>query len=227
MSPGVQTQKASVSFEQDKSNSPSSDMKKVLESDDKSASSSVSEDSLYTPINMKSIDQTVKVGEYFGGRFVMPVPDCYSIMNPSMTHDSIKISHWLRSVVTVACQGEVFDITLESPMHMLDCRLVTFGDETILPPPPSYDPTTSSHLDLAWSGTFWEQREKITSEIGFGACYPCPCELRKSKNTRLPIYAKETPQSFMKKPAIIPQTPSITAPCLTPEWGPPPSYSQE
>jgi hypothetical protein len=71
MSPGDQNQKASVSFEQDKSNSLSSDMKKVLESDDKSASSSVSEDSLYTPINMKSIDQTVKVGGYFGGRFVI------------------------------------------------------------------------------------------------------------------------------------------------------------
>ncbi|KAI8884034.1 hypothetical protein K501DRAFT_332936 [Backusella circina FSU 941] len=227
MSPGVQTQKASVSFDQDKPALASPDIKKVLEAEDKSGQTSVSEGSLYAPINLKTLDQTVKVGEYFGGRFVVPVPDCYSIMNPSMTHDSIKISHWIKFVITVACHGEIFDITLDSPMHMLDCRLVTFGDETILPPPPSYDPTTSSCLDLSWSGTFWEQRERIASQIGFGACYPCPCELRKSNNTRLPIYAKETPQSFMKKSTIIPQTPFITAPSLAPEWGPPPSYSQE
>jgi hypothetical protein len=221
--PTVQTQKASISFDTNKASR--SELEKTLEADEQGDQSGLAQGSLYSPINLKSLDHNVKVGEYFGGRFVMPVPGCYSILNPSMTHDSININHWLRLVVTIACHGEVFDIKLESPMHMLDCRLVTFGDDTILPPPPSYDLTTCNQLDLAWSGTFWEQRERITSEIGFGVYYPCPCELRKNKNSRTPSRSRDNPLKFLKK-ATLPTQPSYPA-SLMPEWGPPPSYREE
>ncbi|KAI8884033.1 hypothetical protein K501DRAFT_248590 [Backusella circina FSU 941] len=220
--PTVQTQKATISFDTNRAST--SETKKALEADEQGDQSDLAQGSLYSPINLKSLDLNVKVGEYFGGRFVMPVPDCSSILNPSMIHDSIKINHWLRLVVTIACHGKVFDITLESPMHMLDCRLVTFGDDTILPPPPSYDLTTSNQLDLAWSGTFWEQRERITSEIGFGVYYPCPCELRKNKSLRPPTHSKNNPLNFLKK-ATPPTQPSYPA-SLMPEWGPPPSYKE-
>ncbi|KAI8981787.1 hypothetical protein BDF20DRAFT_905605 [Mycotypha africana] len=140
-------------------------------------------------INLKLLKQTVRVGEYFGGRFVLPVPDCSNILNPTIDYESINIHHWLQLVVTIECNGKLFDLTLDSPARMLDCRVVAADDEcqTILPPPPSYDhsmepASPSPAVQNEWpQGTFWEQRELITSVDGWGSCVPCPCELRKLK----------------------------------------------
>ncbi|KAI8978930.1 hypothetical protein BDB01DRAFT_843995 [Pilobolus umbonatus] len=192
-------------------------------------------------INMKVLNQPVKVGEYFGGRFVMPMPDCSSFLHPSMNYETVKINHWLNLVVTIECNGRVFDIHLASPMHMLDCRLVAADDkcETILPPPPSYQGSESYPLIGSWpQSTFWEQRESITSVRGWGSCVPCPCKIRsgkvdpethmvkgKKKNITS-IYNKFSPSSSTKLNS--PLTPSILTAIPTtelPEWGPSPSYS--
>ncbi|OBZ81011.1 hypothetical protein A0J61_10940 [Choanephora cucurbitarum] len=185
-------------------------------------------------VNLKELNQPVKLGEYFGGRFVLPVPDCSNILHPSMTHASIKITHWMHLVVTIECNGVEFDLNLETPARMLDCRLVAVDDEgqTVLPPPPSYVPGDSqSYHENNWSvSTFWEQREPITASSEWGSCIPCPCEYRRNRQT--------TPQKE-KRAGVSPDAAvdrevrkssdsnnSSCPPSLLPEWGPPPCYSE-
>jgi hypothetical protein len=172
--------------------------------------------------NMRELHQDVKVGEYFGGRFVLPVPECDNILHPSMHHDSLDITHWSTLVVTLESNGKLFDIKLESPMNVLNCRLVATGDEcqTILPPPPSYDPSKESHHNnVNAPGSIWEQREKITSEVNWGCCIPCPCEYKK--------LLKEKKIKKIASRNSITLSPSTPYPStLSPEWGPPPMYSE-
>lgn len=186
-------------------------------------------------INLKELNQTVHVGEYFGGRFVLPVPDCSNILNPSMEYESININHWIQLVVTVRCEGKKFDLLLESPGRVLDCRVVSVDDEcqTILPPPPSYQPG-DGHLyqENTWStGTFWEQREAITSVSGWGSCVPCPCQYKKLKksaakrNSICSSVSSEIKKGNVKRSSTG-DTIDSCPPNLMPEWGPPPCYSE-
>ncbi|ORE03516.1 hypothetical protein BCV72DRAFT_279089 [Rhizopus microsporus var. microsporus] len=188
-------------------------------------------------VNLKEIDQPIKPGEYFGGRFVMPMPDCDSILHPSMTYDSVKISHWLQLSVTLECDNETFNIDLDSPMQMLDCRLVAADDEnqTILPPPPTYQEQEANSLQQNFytASTFWEQREPITSVSGWGDCQPCPCEIRKmQKGKNKQDKSKRTSGSMSlmssssqaKLPKDDNDADSYSSRFL-PEWGPPPCYS--
>ncbi|CAO3635461.1 unnamed protein product [Mucor hiemalis] len=176
-------------------------------------------------INLKELNQKVNLGEYFGGRFVMPIPDCDGALNPSMEYESISISHWLQLIVTVECNGRDIELTLDSPSRMLDCRVVSNDDkQTILPPPPSYEPG-DGYLTHDWStGTFWEQREPITSTSGWGSCVPCPCEAKKLEaQNKCKNYSSSgnhhTKQKKEKRKAA-----SSTPSNLLPEWGPPPAY---
>lgn len=179
-------------------------------------------------MNLKGLNQQVKLGEYFGGRFVMPMPDCDGTLNPSMVYESISISHWLQLIVTVECNGKEFDLTLDSPSRMLDCRVVAVDDEcqTILPPPPSYEPGDALPTNDWSTGTFWEQREPITFVSGWGSTVPCPCEAKKlehfNKSKTFAASGKhlDTKSKNKKKNAAS----IITPPNLLPEWGPPPAY---
>lgn len=136
-------------------------------------------------VDLKLLDHAIELGEYFEGRFVLPVPPCNGMLHPSMDHDSIKIQHWLRMVVILEQDdGTKFEISLESPVHILDCRLVADDErQTILPPPPSY------HLDdgdrSIHSSVFWEQRQPITTLAQWGTCRrPCPCQISHYKATK-------------------------------------------
>ncbi|KAG1142519.1 hypothetical protein G6F37_008188 [Rhizopus arrhizus] len=206
------------------------------ESEASSSSSSLADQKL---INLKELNQPIKLGEYFGGRFVMPVPDCDSILHPSMDYGSIKVKHWLQLTVTLECNGEVFEVSLESPMHMLDCRVVVADDEyqTILPPPPSYrtEESNSYRQTSHIPSTFWEQREPITSVSGWGSCFPCPCELRKmqkaakSQGTKLKKNLEGTSTNLSRRSTQKSNQNKLDAasPSLQPEWGPPPCYSEQ
>ncbi|KAI7879211.1 uncharacterized protein EV154DRAFT_555422 [Mucor mucedo] len=180
---------------------------------------------LHDILNLKELDQSVRVGEYFGGRFVMPIPDCTSLLNPSMEYDSINISHWLQLVVAIECNGKEFELRLDSPSRMLDCRVVSVDDagQTILPPPPSYEPGDGFIVNDWSTGTFWEQREPITSVSNWGSKVLCPCESKKKlaldKNKAFAASGKHH-NTKKNKMAIIP-----TPPNLLPEWGPPPAYN--
>lgn len=210
----------------------------VLENDYQFASSSSSPISTTCDremINLKELNQTVNVGEYFGGRFVLPVPDCSNILNPSMEYESININHWIQLVVTIRCEGKKFDLLLESPGRVLDCRVVSVDDDcqTILPPPPSYQPG-DGHLyqENTWStGTFWEQREAITSVSGWGSCVPCPCQYKKLKkstvkgNSTCSSVSSELKKASAKRSSTG-NTKDSCPPSLMPEWGPPPCYSE-
>jgi hypothetical protein len=128
-------------------------------------------------MDLKLLDHAIELGEYFEGRFVLPVPPCDGMLHPSMYHDNIKIQHWLRMVVVLEQDDHKFEIVLESPMNLLDCRLVADDErQTILPPPPSYnldDNDRSIH-----SSVFWEQRQPITTTAQWGTCRrPCPCQI--------------------------------------------------
>jgi hypothetical protein len=143
-----------------------------------------------------------------------------------MEYESISISHWLQLVVTVECNGKEFQLTLDSPSRMLDCRVIANDDErqTIFPPPPSYEPG-NSNFPQDWStGTFWEQREPITSVSGWGSCVPCPCEAKKiearNKCKTYSASGKHHSQQKNKEKKKTVATPSN----LLPEWGPPPAY---
>lgn len=185
-------------------------------------------------LNLKELNQPIKVGEYFGGRFVVPMPDCSNILHPSMEYESIKMSHWLQLIVTIECNGKTFDLLLDSPARILDCRLVADDEsQTVLPPPPSYQPG-DGHLyhENNWSqSTFWEQREPITFVSGWGSCVPCPCEYKKlkaMKNMKKPptnttINSNNNTNSFSKSNTVADDScPSSHLP----EWGPPPCYSE-
>ncbi|EIE79894.1 hypothetical protein RO3G_04599 [Rhizopus delemar RA 99-880] len=191
-------------------------------------------------MNLKELNHTIKPGEYFGGRFIMPVPGCDSILHPSMDFGSIKIKHWLQLTVNLECDSKVFEVNLESPMHMLDCQLVAADDEKhtiVLPPPPSYQAEESSryHQSPDIASTFWEQREPITYTSSWGKLLPCPCELRKTqKNTKYGY--EKLKNNYNTASAILSsknddnnsQTkPEISTPSLLHEWGPPPCYSTE
>ncbi|CAO3701330.1 unnamed protein product [Rhizopus stolonifer] len=154
-------------------------------------------------VNLKEIDQMVRLGECFDGRFMMSVPDCDHLLHPSTEYDSIKVSHWLQLSMTLESKGVISVVHLESPMHMLDCRLVAADDDsqTILPPPPSYQ--SEHYRQTRPASTFWEQREPITNASGWGNCLPCPCELRKMQKQGKKMTKRNQP-----------------------EWGPPPCYSE-
>ncbi|KAL9547958.1 hypothetical protein MBANPS3_005908 [Mucor bainieri] len=198
-------------------------------------------------LNLKELNQPVKVGEYFGGRFVVPVPDCSNILHPSMDYESIKMSHWMQLIVTIECNGKTFDLLLDSPARILDCRLVADDEcQTVLPPPPSYQPG-DGHLyrENNWSqSTFWEQREPITFVSGWGSCVPCPCEYKKLKAmnaaAKKPLLATNMNANTTKTISISKnknnngnQTHNLTTAtddCPSshlPEWGPPPCYSED
>jgi hypothetical protein len=180
-------------------------------------------------MNLKDLNQEVKLGEYFGGRFVMPVPDCDGTLNPSMEYESISISHWLQLVVTIECNGQEFNLTLDSPSRMLDCRVISADDErqTILPPPPSYAPGDVLPTNDWSTGTFWEQREPITFVSGWGSTAPCPCEAKKSelqnKSKSFAASGKHH-DTKIKNKKMAAATTVNTPPNLLPEWGPPPAY---
>lgn len=199
-------------------------------------------------LNLKELNQPVKVGEYFGGRFVVPVPDCSNLLHPSMDYESIKMSHWMQLVVTIECNGKAFDLLLDSPARILDCRLVADDEcQTVLPPPPSYQPG-DGHLyhENNWSqSTFWEQREPITFVSGWGSCVPCPCEYKKLKamnaaaataaakkpliNTDINANAAKIASISKNKNNNHTQS-TATDSCPSshlPEWGPPPCYSED
>ncbi|KAI9341078.1 hypothetical protein BD770DRAFT_399268 [Pilaira anomala] len=181
---------------------------------------------IHDVINLKELNQSVKLGEYFGGRFVMPIPGCDSLLNPSMEYESIDINHWMQLIVTIECNGKEFDITLDSPARMLDCRVVSVGDEqqTILPPPPLYE-TGNGFITHDWStGTFWEQREPITSVSGWGSIIHCPCEAKKLQEDaqRKSFSASGKHENNYKGKKILPRTNMPSN--MLPEWGPPPAY---
>ncbi|RCI00383.1 hypothetical protein CU098_010768, partial [Rhizopus stolonifer] len=191
-------------------------------------------------INLKQLNQPVKLGEYFGGRFVLPVPDCSNMLNPSMSYESIKITHWTQLIVTVECNGQEFDLCLNTPSRILCCRLVAADDEcqTILPPPPSYVPGDSrSYRENNWStSTFWEQREPITSVSGWGSHVPCPCEYKRLKasilsnnnilNISLPNSGRNNSSKSNKSSISNDRLSASYSPSHLPEWGPPPCYSE-
>lgn len=195
------------------------------------SSSSSSNNEEREVINLKELNQPVRLGEYFGGRFVMPVPDCCGLLHPSMDYESIKLSHWLQLVVTIECNGKLFDLTLDTPGRILDCRYVHDDEcETILPPPPSYqDGDERFYSENNWAtSTFWEQREPITLTNGWGTCVPCPCEAKRLK-AKKGVKANNTSNNHnrLNNISIAPQDDSRrTPPEHLPEWGPPPCYTE-
>ncbi|KAI8374168.1 uncharacterized protein BYT42DRAFT_599294 [Radiomyces spectabilis] len=157
-------------------------------------------------LNLKNIGQDIEVGEYFSGRFVLPIPACDHMLYPSIEHDgAVKIHHWLKLAAVVRHGNETFEISLDSPMRMLDCRLVSPDDErqTILPPPPSYSPSEHTREPMS----FWEQRQPITLQKGWGTCDQCPCQIKRSLAKK-----KEEKENQCAS--------------LQPEQGPPPRYSE-
>ncbi|KAI8140011.1 hypothetical protein BJV82DRAFT_543654 [Fennellomyces sp. T-0311] len=184
-------------------------------------------------LNLKSLDQPVHVGEYFEGRFVMPVPTCDHFLRPTTAHESITIRHWLDLIVAIECDGKLFKITLTTPVRLLDCRLVAADDErqTILPPPPSYetievsDGATTNHTE------FWVQRWPITQDATWGVCRGCPCKQKRMKEAaNEAARLKSSEGSLSKRPMSLPPSPTSSTvsppPSLQPSWGPPPTYSE-
>lgn len=180
--------------------------------------------------NLKELDEPVQVGERFEGCFVLPVPTCRHLLRPSMSYDSISITHWLELAVTLEQpDGKHLKVYLETPVRLLDCRLVAADDErqTLLPPPPSYD---GSVKRLSASDTFWEQRLALTQDSLWGHCNDCPCKARSQKNNSNAKTQQQQQQQHSLKssspkssPTSSPSRPPLSA---SPEWGPPPSYSE-
>ncbi|KAI9299877.1 hypothetical protein BJ944DRAFT_244741 [Cunninghamella echinulata] len=173
-------------------------------------------------LNLKVLDHTVELGDYFDGRFVLPVPPCGGLLNPSMDHDGLKIQHWLKMIVVLEQENDdgtrsLFEIALESPMHMLDCRLVSDDErQTILPPPPSYNEEDR----LTQYDTFWAQRENITTMAQWGTCRrPCPCQIKQSLEDSQQ-QQKEKQQQKQK------QEMKNNNKKIPHEFGAPPAYSQ-
>ncbi|KAI9482678.1 MAG: hypothetical protein EXX96DRAFT_605803 [Benjaminiella poitrasii] len=174
-------------------------------------------------VNLKELKQKIHVGEILAGRFVLPVPDCSNILNPSMKSESLTITHWLELVVTVTCQGKTFNLSLETPCRLLDCRLVDDDEQqTIFPAPPSYDNSTNSIHYKSNNNSFWEQREPITFVSGWGSCRPCPCQARKKQTISGNNYKYNEKNSSNASNRC---QSSFNSPHL-PEWGPPPCYSK-
>ncbi|KAJ8661512.1 hypothetical protein O0I10_002778 [Lichtheimia ornata] len=149
-------------------------------------------------LNLKLLDEPVRVGEYFEGRFVMPVPTCEHTLVPNMTHASISISHWLHLMVVLEANGKAFKVTLGTPVRLLDCRLVAADDErqTILPPPPSYETIEKGNplMTTTASNTteFWLQRWPITQDAVWGTCNRCPCQLKQMPKDKRPTSSATT-----------------------------------
>lgn len=197
-------------------------------------------------LNLKQLDQPIQVGEYFEGRFVMPVPTCELTLRPTMYSDSIVIRHWLDLIVTMQHKDKTFAVKLSSPVRLLDCRLVAPGDErqTLLPPPPSYDGNTTTSVPPEASDTyFWAQRMAITQDAVWGICNNCPCQVNKSSSaSSSPGAARRRGKSSSSSVSSSPYSPSsyfsssssssaAAAPARPPlsslpEWGPPPCYSE-
>lgn len=204
-------------------------------------------------LNLKQLDQPIHVGEYFEGRFVMPVPTCEHLLRPSMVHESITIRHWLRLVVVAESQGKMVEVSLTTPVRILDCRVVSADDErqTILPPPPSYEnidnaanPKIGAEDDA--SSNFWMQRLSITQDAIWGSCLGCPCKQKRAakvqcvgkgkaphdKSTLGPgskrVLGRESnnSSSATSETGWSSATASRPPPGLQIEWGPPPSYSE-
>ncbi|KAI8332569.1 hypothetical protein BC941DRAFT_455430 [Chlamydoabsidia padenii] len=214
---------------------PSNTTPDLVESSSSSSSSSTTTQAKDKLLNLKLLDHPIELGEYFEGRFVLPVPPCNGILHASIKHDSIKIQHWLRMVVVLEQEDCLFEVILESPMQMLDCRLVADDErQTILPPPPSYDLDDNDRS--IQSTVFWEQRQPITTTAQWGTCQrACPCQIR---------HQCTTPQKKIKAPKTrnSSNTTSIatsknnnnsnrlsangTSSLQQPEWGPPPLYSE-
>ncbi|KAI9318097.1 hypothetical protein BX666DRAFT_1934741 [Dichotomocladium elegans] len=133
-------------------------------------------------LNLKLLNETVQVGEYFEGRFVMPVPTCDHSLRPTVSSGSISIIHWLHLIVVIEANGKAFKVTLGTPVRLLDCRLVAADDErqTILPPPPSYDTSEANITSSTASNTteFWAQRWPITQDAVWGTYNRCPCQIK-------------------------------------------------
>lgn len=218
-------------------------------------------------LNLKLLDEPVRVGEYFEGRFVMPVPTCEHTLVPNMTHASISISHWLDLMVVLEANGKAFKVTLGTPVRLLDCRLVAADDErqTILPPPPSYETIEKGNplMTTTASNTteFWLQRWPITQDAVWGTCNRCPCQLKQMPKDKRPGITPASKSTKGKRPtsmllsslpsSIHRPSPTLSPtstlgsstmtttsnatctssqqapPCLQPEWGPPPCYSEQ
>ncbi|KAI8147584.1 hypothetical protein BJV82DRAFT_508306 [Fennellomyces sp. T-0311] len=135
-------------------------------------------------LNLKSLDQPLQVGEYFDGRFIMPIPTCNHLLHPTMAYESITIRHWLHLIVAYECQGKIMEVSLTTPVRILDCRLVSEDErQTILPPPPSYETIDAGKTALSTNNTeFWLQRSPITQEALWGRSNPCPCQLKESSD---------------------------------------------
>ncbi|KAI8344650.1 hypothetical protein BC941DRAFT_366144 [Chlamydoabsidia padenii] len=186
-------------------------------------------------LDLKLLDHAIELGEYFEGRFVLPVPPCHGMLHPSMDHDSIKIQHWLRMVVILEQEGgNKFEISLQSPAHILDCRLVADDErQTILPPPPSYQLGDDDRSIP--SSVFWEQRQPITTLAQWGTCRrPCPCQINQYKTKKAATQINRGGgnnnnnnnhngldtrghQQQQERPVVA---------GLQPEWGPPPLYTE-
>ncbi|KAI7887092.1 hypothetical protein K492DRAFT_232990 [Lichtheimia hyalospora FSU 10163] len=156
-------------------------------------------------LNLKLLDEPVRVGEYFEGRFVMPVPTCEHTLVPNMTHASISINHWLHLMVVLESNGKAFKVTLGTPVRLLDCRLVAADDErqTILPPPPSYETIEKGNplMTTTASNTteFWLQRWPITQDAVWGTCNRCPCQLKQMPKEKRPTSGIVTPNAKSTK----------------------------
>ncbi|ORX57566.1 hypothetical protein DM01DRAFT_1334171, partial [Hesseltinella vesiculosa] len=158
------------------------------------------------------LDHAIPLGEYFDGYFVVPVPPCGGLLHPSMNADNVKIEHWLRMVVTLEQEGHFFELSIESPIHMLDCRLVSDDEkQTILPAPPSYmDDNRAISSDI-----FWHQRQPITTSSQWGTCRrPCPCQIRAFHQKQHALNHTSTHNINTHEPLV------------QPEWGAPPLYTE-
>ncbi|KAI8067111.1 hypothetical protein BC940DRAFT_301327 [Gongronella butleri] len=161
-------------------------------------------DALHTKdnlLNIKQLDHAIPLGKFFKGYFVLPVPPCGGMLHASMDDETITIQHWLRMVVELEQDGKHFELSIESPIHILDCRLVSDDEkQTILPPPPSYNDDNRAIS----SDVFWHQRQPITTTKQWGTCRrPCPCQIK----------AYRQKQHTEKTPAV------------DVELGPPPIYT--
>ncbi|KAI9485044.1 hypothetical protein BDB00DRAFT_851628 [Zychaea mexicana] len=188
-------------------------------------------------LNLKTLDQPLQVGEYLEGRFIMPIPTCSHLLRPTMSHESITIRHWLHLIVAYECNGKMHEVTLTTPVRMMDCRLVSEDEgQTILPPPPSYETIDAGKTALSTNNTeFWIQRSPITQESFWGRCNNCPClnehtdKENNGHNRRPSASLLEKQQRDVKKKTTASNSFSrnrLSLHRLSGNWGGPPAYSE-
>lgn len=182
-------------------------------------------------LNLKFLNEKIRVGEYFDGWFVMPVPSCEHMLRPTTANSSITISHWLYLDVVLDCSNDkkTRKLTLGTPMRLLDCRLTkgAAGDyggdrQMILPPPPSYEEAlycSRNKINENNSDDFWLQRSSITQDVVWGTTCStqCPCKARKNTTTT----TKQQRSNQLSQQTSTQQV----SPRWQPEWGAPPKYS--